>query len=147
RFLECAFEQSDLSNARLTGSTFRDVLFKDAKLLGINWTEATTVAHLTFKSSVLSYGNMSGLDLRKLVLEDCVVREAELGGANLTEASCRGTDFAGTRFHKTNLTKADFRGARGYAIAPTDNVLKKAKFAFPEATALLLALGVEIDGF
>ena len=53
---------------------------------------------------------------------------------NLTEASCRGTDFSGARFDGTNLTKTDLRDALNYALRPCDNILKGARFSLPEAT-------------
>jgi len=48
-------------------------------------------------------------------------------------------------FFNPNLTRADWRGARNYALRPIDNTLKKARFALPEAIALLYGLDLELD--
>lgn len=39
---------------------------------------------------------------------------------------------------------ANFIGARNYAIDPTQNTLKKAKFSLPEAMSLLRSLDIEL---
>ena len=145
RFVECTFRGSDLSNAQVRGSVFRDVTFEETKLLGVDWTQAGGLVHPVWRRSVVSLGNFSGLDLRRAVLAECVAREVELGHANLAEADCRGTDFAGARFLHTNLAGADLRGAVSYAIRPLDNTLKKAKFSLPEAQTLLYGLDIVLD--
>lgn len=145
RLVDCVFKSCDLSNAKLLGGSFRDVRFEDSKLIGIDWTRATTLAHPAFLRCVLTYGNFAGLDLRKATLEDCMARELELSETNLAEAVCKGTDFSGSRFHRTNLTKADFRGASNYAMRPADNILKRAKFSLPEAAVLLGGLDIDLS--
>jgi uncharacterized protein YjbI with pentapeptide repeats len=145
RFMDCTFEHCDLSNLQLRGATIRNVKFKDCKLIGTNWSNSSSIAHLDFERCVISYASFMGLDLRKSVIRNCLAREADFANANLSEVDCRGTDFAGTRFSKTNLTKADFRGATNYFIRPDGNTLKNAKFSLPEATLLLYGLGIDLE--
>ena len=144
RFLGCRFTRCDLGNAVLTGSTFRDVTFDETKLVGIDWT-AADLCGLTFTASVLDYGVFAGLDLRKTALRQCQARHVDLEGTNLTESIADDTDFDGARFHRTNLTRADWRGACNYALRPADNTLKKTRLALPEAIALLYGLDIELD--
>jgi uncharacterized protein YjbI with pentapeptide repeats len=89
--------------------------------------------------------NFSGLDLRKTVMHECIAREIELAHANLADSDCRKTDFSGSRFFHTDLTKCDFREAVNYAIRAADNKLAKAKFSLPEATALLYGLDIVLE--
>jgi uncharacterized protein YjbI with pentapeptide repeats len=145
KFVDCTFRQCDLSNLKVTGSSFRGLKAESCKLIGVNWPAARLVMHFELTECVLNYSNFIGLDLRKSRLQNCVAREVELADTNLSESDCRGTDFKGARFGHTNLSKADFRGALNYAIHPLDNNLKKAKFSLPEATLLLYGLGVEIE--
>jgi fluoroquinolone resistance protein len=61
-----------------------------------------------------------------------------------------GSDFSGSlltgaSFTKSDLSKADFRTAKDYFIDPSFTKIKGAKFALPEALALLTALGAEVD--
>lgn len=145
RFLDCVFEDSDLSNVRLTSSSLRDVSFLDSKLLGINWTEASHFDTPSFTRCVLNYANFANLDLRKGRFVECIAREVEWTQAQLAGASFKGSDLAGSRFHQSNLTKADFREAFNYVINPIDNKLKGARFSLPEATSLLHGLGIILD--
>lgn len=145
KIVGCKFQRCDLSNARLRGSSFRDLAFEDSKLIGINWTEAAAISHLIFERCVLNYSIFEGLDLRKGRLFECIAREIDLTGTNLSSADCRKTDFAGSRFSRTNLAQADLRDAINYAMRPCDNILKDAKFSLPEATSLLHGLGIAID--
>jgi len=62
-------------------------------------------------------------------------READLAKTNFD-----GTDLSESLFLNTNLSKADFSGAKNYAISPEKNTLKGAKFSLPEAMSLLFNL-------
>ena len=145
RFLDCTFEQSELSNVNLLSSQLKNVKFKECKLVGINWTATTALMHTTWQNSILNYGNFSGLDLRKSILQNCVSREADYAETNLSESNLTGTDFTSSRFANTNLTKADLRQAKNYSIRPDSNKIKKAKFSLPEAMLLLYGLDIELE--
>lgn len=145
RFLDCTFEQSDLSNIVLTSSDLRDVKFKECKLVGVNWINASSLMHLSWDNCALNYGNFSGLDLRKSLMQNCVAREVDFAETNFSEANLRGTDFTAARFTNTNLTKTDLRQAKNYSIRPDSNKIKKAKFSLPEAMLLLYGLDIELE--
>lgn len=145
KFIDCTFEDCDLSNLQIHGATFRSATFKNCKVVGVNWGNATTITHLNFHASVISYAVFSGLDLRKSTIKNSVARETDFAETNLSEVDCSGTDFSGARFSNTNLMKADFRGATNYTIRPDENKLKKAKFSLPEATLLLYGLDIVLE--
>ncbi len=145
RFLDCTFDQSDLSNLILMSSDLKNVKFKDCKLVGVNWTAASVLMHSTWQNSILNYGNFSGLDLRKSMMQNCVAREADFAETNLSEANLKETDFTAARFANTNLTKSDLRQAKNYSIRPDSNKIKKAKFSLPEAMLLLYGLDIELE--
>jgi uncharacterized protein YjbI with pentapeptide repeats len=144
-FIDCKFKDCDLSNAVFSGSRIIDASFADCKLVGVNWTAASAVSHLSFERCALSYALFTGLDLRKSVWRDCLAKEADFADANLSEADLRGTDLIGARFVNTNLMKADLSGSRNYAIRPDQCKIKKAKFTLPEATLLLYGLDIELE--
>jgi fluoroquinolone resistance protein len=141
-FEQCVFEKCDLSVMRPLGSRFTDVRFVKSKLLGIDWTLAATPASLAFQGGNVSHSMFQGLALPKLELTECIAREVDFTGANLTKASLARTDFLGSRFVDTNLSGADFTHAVNYAIDPTANRLKKAVFSLPEAMSLLSAFDI-----
>jgi uncharacterized protein YjbI with pentapeptide repeats len=148
RFSGCTFEGCDLSLAQVSASSFSNVRFERSKLIGINWTEADwpmgqpLFPPVSFFDCAISYSTFAGLGLAGASLVRCVAREADFTETDLSGADCRETDFADSRFIATNLTDADFSGATGYIISPTLNTLRRTKFSFPEAIALLRALDI-----
>lgn len=149
RFTKCRFTTCDLSLVNVGNSRFVDVEFVDSKLIGVDWTAigSTKTDRMlfaaTFERCALDYGSFYGLTLRKLC--NCSAKEVEFSEASMAEADCRRTDFAGARFWKTDLRGANFAGAAGYAIDPAGNKVKRARFSYPEVTALLAAFDVIID--
>ncbi len=150
RFRDCTLKKCDLSLAGLNGSVFSGVKFEDAQLVGINWTDAAwnqTRLHkpVEFVRCVLNHGTFTGLDLKKVRIEKCIAHDVDFSDANLSQALCRATDFANSRFVHTNLTEADFTGAQNYTIAAGLNTLKKTKFSLPEAMSLLYSLDIILE--
>jgi len=150
-FTDCHFEGCDLSLASVPGSRFTDVRFASSKLLGVDWTKAGAAAisklflSVHFDACMLNYATFFGLTIHRGRFVDCIAREADFREADLTGADCTGTEFTGSKFHHTNLTKADFRRATGYAIDPTTNTITKARFSLPEAVALLSGFDIVIE--
>jgi len=144
-FIDCKFTNCNLANVSLRNSVFRSVLFEGCNLMGINWSEVRTGSNYHFTNCKLDYDCFQNVDLRGIKFKNCSIREADFAGANLTKADFSGSLLSGTSFNNSNLEKADFRNAKGYFIDPKFTKLKQAKFSFPEAIALIHALGVEID--
>ncbi len=151
RFTSCRFVGCDLSNVSVPSSRLRDVRFETTKLLGVDWTKADAMADahaptsLSFVECVLDLSSFFGLNLRGAVMERCSAKEVDLAEADLRDAVCRGTDFAGAKFHATNLEHADLREALNYAIDPRVNKVRGASFSLPEAAALLRGLDIVIE--
>jgi uncharacterized protein YjbI with pentapeptide repeats len=137
RFEECVFEKCDLSLIRVPESSFIGVRFLHSKMLGIDWTQATTPLTLAFQGNNVSHSMFVWLGLQRLEMTECVAREVDFTGTNLTRADLGKTDFLGSRFLDTNLSYADFSKAENYAIDPRANRLKKTVFSMPEAMSLL----------
>ena len=84
---------------------------------------------------------MSEIKIQECKAHDVDFREADLSKTNLSK-----TDFHQSLFIHTNLTAADFSDAFNYNIDIRLNVVKKAKFSFPDAVNLLRHFEIEIDG-
>ncbi len=152
-FLDCAFRDStfegcNLSMWKVTNTTFLDVVFRQSKLTGVDWTAArwsTVGAPVTFEDHcVLDLGVFLGLTLTRAVFRDCSAHDVDFSEADLSGSDFSGTDLHGARFNHTNLTKTRFETAINYTIDPRGNLVKGARFALPEAASLLRALGVEL---
>jgi fluoroquinolone resistance protein len=148
RFHTCLFRQCDLSIVRVRDCGFTNTTFEDSKAVGINWAEAdwprgkSLLASIDFFNCAVSYSTFIGLRLPRINITRCVARDVDFSGADLTRANCTHTDFSDSRFLNTNLTEADFTGATNYSINANLNVLKKTRFSFPEAMALLDSLDI-----
>src|SRR5262249_16875886 len=132
---------------RVSGSSFRDTVFKKCAVVGVNWVEGSwTKIGLTesigFIECDVSHSIFMGLELQKMVLTKCVAKVVDFTEANLTKAELTHSDFAESRFMHTNLTEANFVDARNYAIDVSVNTVKKAKFSLPEAVNLLRCMNI-----
>ncbi len=150
RFIECAFEDCTMKMTKVEGTTFARARFSRCNLLGINWTDAnwsewaTKISSIAFDHCDLKYAVFLGLKLKGLTMKDCNAAEANFAEADLTEADFEGTDLAGAIFLSTDLTRANFAGAKHYTLNLNDNRSKGARFSLPEALRLLFSLDIVI---
>ena len=150
RFSDCLFEDCDLSRAKLPTCRFADTRLRRCNAIGIDWTlldetPARLPLTLAFEECALSYASFYGLTLRRTTIARCRVHEADFTETDLSHADLRGSDFQGSTFARTNLGHADLREAINYAIDPTANTIRKARFSLPEAVALLRAFDIRLD--
>lgn len=143
---ECRFVRCDLTMAKLTDCSLRDVSFEWTKLMGIDWSAARDlIFDVSFQSCVLSYGVFVKRRLRDVKLLDCVAHEADFSQADLTGADLSGSDLRDARFEGTNLTRADLGSAREYRIRPGENVLKQTRFSMEAALEVIKDLGIVVS--
>jgi uncharacterized protein YjbI with pentapeptide repeats len=146
-FAHCVFRQCDLSLVHLPSTTFSACRIEDSKVLGVNWTQArwpTTRLWepVAFVSCVISHSVFIGLNLKGIVITNCVAVDVDFRDACLSQADFTGTDLSRSQFSNTDLTEADMSRARNYTIDPRQNSLKGAKFSLPEAVSLLCGLDI-----
>lgn len=149
KFVECTFRCSDLSNVNVERSRFREVVFEECKIIGVDWNKAewsriAVSGQLVFKKSVVDDSSFFGLRLPELTMEECKVRAVDFRGGDFSESNFSYSDFAESIFGNTNLSGADFREAVNYGIDIRNNVLKGAKFTRFEAVRLLEGFGFEL---
>lgn len=149
KFSDCTFEHCDLSMIKLMDTSISQATFKQCKLVGIDWTEASwsrIVAPVTlrFDECVLNHSTFIGLRLPKIQVIACTARDVDFRQADIQEANLSHTNFTESLFGETNLTGADLSHASNYAIDPSANQIRKAKFTLPEAVALLYSMDIEI---
>jgi fluoroquinolone resistance protein len=145
KFINCKFVDCILSAINAVDSSFIGITFSKCKVIGFDWTKVARFQDLEFRDSIINYSNFKMLKCREIKMENCEIKEADLTEADLTDSVLAGTDFENTIFFKTNLTRADLRGARNYSIDIRNNILKKAMFSIPEALSLLGSLDIIIE--
>jgi len=150
RFVNCVFKRCDLNLLRVPSCSFDGNRFEHSKLMGVNWTKAHWPATrlrppFAFSGCTISHGTFIGLELKEVKIQDCAAVDVDFREADLGRADLSGTDFSESIFLRTNLTEADFTGARNYQIDPSRNTVRKAKFNLPEALSLLYALDIVLE--
>jgi fluoroquinolone resistance protein len=145
RFLNCCFNGCVISVVNVLGCRFVRPIFLKCKVMGIDWTKTMLFREPEFRDSKIDFSNFRMLKMSKAKIVNCEAKETEFTETDFTEAVFTGTNFEKGRFFKTNLTRADFRGARNYNIDIINNTITKAKFSYPEAASLLLSLDISIE--
>jgi len=144
-FENCTFDNCDLASSSIKHTAFRDVIFTECKLTGIQWTEAVLPLDVHFRRSILNYSGFVGVDLRNAEIVRCQLKDVDFSETNLSKTDCRYSDFSGARFNNTNLSYANLTRATGYSIHPAGNILRKTKFSLPEAISFLNALDIILE--
>lgn len=149
KFVDCQFVSCNLSVVNPGYSKFRDVVFERCKLVGVDWTKASwssfvVSSPIKFYRCILNDSSFFGLNLEKIVIEDCKAHDVDFRDGNFSEANFTYTDFTSSLFNKTNLTASDFTEATNYNIDIFLNEIKRAKFSRFEAIRLLDGLEIEL---
>jgi fluoroquinolone resistance protein len=145
KFLNCRFKDCVLSAINPMESHFVEVKFSDSKVIGCDWTRTHRIEDLEFSGCQINYSNFKLLKVPGLKLINCEAKEVDFIETDLSRGIFKNTDFENSRFSKTNLTLADFRGARNYNIDVKNNILKKTRFSLPEVLSLLNGLDIILE--
>jgi uncharacterized protein YjbI with pentapeptide repeats len=160
-FSSCRFRETPMTGAAFRSSVFRScelvvvkmsgvvldrTLFESSKIMGINFSDADNLGFSPdFRKSVISNSVFGGLSFRKGAILECRLVDCDLSDCDFREAEFSATTFEHVAISNCNFEKADFRSARGYAIDPLTNRVRKARFSLPEALSFLSFLGIQID--
>ncbi len=145
RFVDCQFISSNLSGCSITSSSFRDCTFIETKLMGINWTTCNGVADLKFNNCVMNFCVFQTMNISFFNFIDCELKECDFSDASLKSVDFTGSNLTGSFFSRTNLEKANFERAHNYSFDITNNMVKDAKFSYPEVLALLAPFKIRIN--
>ena len=145
-FAECRFEDCNFSMAKIYKTAFKDVRFKNCKLLGLHFDDCNGfLLEMNFEHCLLSFAVFYQLRLRGTSFEHCNLQEADFTEANLAGASFGNCDLQGAIFDQTDLRKADLRSAYNFNIDPNNNSIEGARFATNNLAGLLEKYQIVID--
>jgi len=137
-FEDCVFENCNLTTLKVNYSRFLDVVFKDCKMIGIVWDEASMPFSITCEDSNISYSSFFGMKLKRMKIHKCIAHDVNFSEADLQLSKFNYTDLQDSIFLNTNLLKANFENAINYnGIDVSSKNIKKAIFSLPEALILL----------
>jgi fluoroquinolone resistance protein len=151
KFVDCAFDHCTLNTITPTNTTFSGVVFRECKLMGVNWTKAKwqrmrLYCPMNFYDCDISYSSFFGLNLTEINIQKSKAHDVDFREADLSRANLASSDFYQSQFIHTTLITADFSEAINYSIDITLNLIKGATFTFPDVINLLKCLGIKING-
>jgi uncharacterized protein YjbI with pentapeptide repeats len=85
--------------------------FADCRMTGLE-APALIAEHVHFKACRLDLANFRHATLRSVVFEDCVLDEADFGGADIAHCRFAGCSLRGTYFENARLEDVDLRGSQ-----------------------------------
>lgn len=146
KFLDCSFNGCNLTLVELNRTIFRDVKFKDCKMLGLHFDTCSEFGlSFSFDGCQLNHSSFYKTRIKKTVLKNSLLQEADFIEADLTSTIFQNCDLARAIFNRTILEKADFRTSYNYSIDPEMNRVKKAKFSILNVPGLLDKYDIEIE--
>lgn len=127
--VDTIFEGCDLRMAKLDGARLQGVRFVDCRLTGTVFTACSEFAlDIALEECDLTFVSFVEMNLSNTSLKGSKLEGADFTGADLSGASLSKCDLLDARFERTNLEKADLRGAANFDIDPDSNRITGAKF-------------------
>jgi len=146
KFIDCTFTNCNMSLTKLSNCQLNNALFKECKLVGINFHECLDfLFSADFEDCILDYCSFFQKKMIKTNFKNCSMKNCDFTEADLMKSSFINSDLADTVFFKTNLREVNFLTAFNYGIDPEINQLKKAKFSIVGVPGLLNKYGIEIQ--
>ncbi|GAB3203630.1 uncharacterized protein YjbI with pentapeptide repeats [Pontibacter aydingkolensis] len=145
RFTDCTFIGCNLAMLKLNHTSLNNVIFKECKLTGINFSECEdTLFTVYFENCLLDYASFARIKMAKTRFIKCTLKGVDFSGTNLSNAILDDTNLERAIFHNTNLTGADLSTAFNFDIDPEINAIKKAKFSQYSLQGLLTKYNLQI---
>jgi uncharacterized protein YjbI with pentapeptide repeats len=146
KFVDCHFEDSNMSLAKLKNTSFQKVHFKNCKLQGLHFEYCNPfLFEVSFESCQLNLASFYQIKGKGTHFSHCNLREVDFSSADFSLAHFENCDLIGAIFDQSRLEKADFYSADGYQINPAINRIKNAKFSREGVLGLLAHLDINIQ--
>jgi uncharacterized protein YjbI with pentapeptide repeats len=145
-FTNCIFNSSNLSMVKLNKTAFRDVKFKDCKMLGLRYENCNEFGlSFSFDACQLNHSSFYKTKIKKTLFKNSDLLETDFTEADLTAAIFENCDLSKAIFDQTILEKADFRTSFNYTLDPENNRIKKAKFSISGILGLMHKYDIEVE--
>jgi fluoroquinolone resistance protein len=145
-FADCSFSGCNLSLTPVEHTAFRQVTFRDCKMLGLRFDQCNPFGFsLSLERCNLSHASFYKVKMKKTRFIQVILEEADCTEADLSGSVLDRCELQGAIFDQTNLEQADLRSAVNYSLDPARNRLKKAKFGLSGVPGLLLHHQIMID--
>jgi uncharacterized protein YjbI with pentapeptide repeats len=140
-------ERIDGANGDWGGGQLRRVCFQDARLVGLNFSEAR-MEEVSFKGCKLDYVNFRHSKISHVLFEDCGLRGADFQGARIDAARFANCQLGEADFTKTEMSFVDLRGselALVGSVLTLRGVIIDSRQLIDVAPLLALELGITVE--
>ncbi|MFV0395203.1 MAG: pentapeptide repeat-containing protein [Coprobacillaceae bacterium] len=149
-FKQCTFKNCTIINNDFSLTYLSENDFEDCTIIGVSWAELVNNNHLfspinSISNCVLRYNDFYEMKLTDLDFSNCDFTGSIFESCNFTKTSFKKSEFKESTFTSNNLSLADFRQAKNYFIDPSHNIIKQAKFTYPDVLNLLASFNLEIE--
>jgi fluoroquinolone resistance protein len=147
-FADCLFSDSNLSLAKVSRTAFRNISFRNCKMLGIRIDTCLEFGiSFSFENCRLSHSSFCRKKIRNTIFKNVQLQETDFSECDLTGSLFENCDLTRAVFDHTNIEKADFRTSYNYSIDPEINRVKRAKFSIQGLPGLLEKYALDIEGY
>ncbi|WP_141774661.1 pentapeptide repeat-containing protein [Phycicoccus sp. SLBN-51] len=131
RFLECRFEECDLTELRAPRARFAETTLYAVRGAGVDLAESqwldcvvtgarlgavqlfgAELRRVRFEGGKVDFLNLRGATLREVAFTDCVLTEPDFGGATLEQVTFEGCRLVAPDFNQARMKKVDLSGAQ-----------------------------------
>jgi fluoroquinolone resistance protein len=145
-FAECEFIECNLTMTKLVKSSWRDVRFKNCKLVGLHFQDCQDFLFgVRFENCSLNLASFYQRNLKKTLFRNCSLHETDFTESDLSQAIFDNCDLKLAIFDNSILEKADFRTSFNYSLNPEINRIKKARFSLQGIAGLLSHYDILIE--
>jgi fluoroquinolone resistance protein len=145
KFIDCAFEHCNLSMVKWGKSTLTNAVFKDCKILGVNFSTCEDfLFSVQFESCMLDYSSFMRKKMVKTLFRKSSLKEVTFTDANIAGSVFDECNLLETVFRNTDLTSVNFSTALNYIIEPELNIMNKAIFSAHGLEGLLTKYNLKI---
>src|ERR1700761_156622 len=145
KFVDCVFDGCNLSMMRLQGTTLNGVVFKNCKIMGVNFSQCQDFLFtVKFESCILDYSSFMDRKILKTPFIQTSLKEVTFTRANLSGSKFDNCNLNETVFRETDLSSVDFSSSYNYLIDPEVNKMTKAVFSMNGVAGLLYKYGIKI---
>ena len=110
KFIDSTFNECNLSLSKLIKTIFRDVQFKDCKMLGLRFDTCNEFGlSFPFDGCQLNHSSFYKTRIKKTVLKNSLLHEVDFTETDLTGAVFQNCNLEQAVFDHTILEKVDFR--------------------------------------
>jgi fluoroquinolone resistance protein len=145
-FVDSNFTDCNFSLAKTANTAFRNIIFKDCKIIGLNFDQCNLFGlKLHFDGCILDDCLFFKLKLSGTIFKNSHLHRTDFSECDLRKTSFINCDLKNSVFDHTDLSGADLSTAFDFNIDPEKNKLTKAKFSISGLPGLLIKHKLDIE--